>query len=80
MKHSNGFNDVRMNVVIKPIITFECLIIKRSYKSHGVKTEKVLLYRNNAIIVFYSKFVLSKTSVRHDKSCFSARAGKTHLC
>ena len=29
-----------MDVVIKRNITFECLIIKRNYKSHGVKIEK----------------------------------------
>ena len=27
-------------------LAFECLIIKRSYKSHGMKIEKVLLYWN----------------------------------
>ena len=42
MKHSNGLK-WRVNVVLKPGLAFECLIIKRSYESHGIKIE-VFLY------------------------------------
>ena len=42
MKHSNEL-ERRVDVVLKFGLAFECLIVKRRYKSHGIKIEKVLL-------------------------------------
>ena len=59
MKHSNGLQWF-VNVILKSGLAVECLIIKRNYKSHGMKIEKVLLYRNYAIFLWVAK----KTSVK----------------
>ena len=54
MKHSNGLR-WPLNVVLKPGLIFECIIIKRSYKSHEIKIGNVLLYRNCALFYGWHK-------------------------
>ena len=44
-----------MNVVLKPGLSFEFLVIKRSYESHGMKIEKVLLYWEYALFLVVAK-------------------------
>ena len=50
MKHSNTLKR-RVNVVLKPDLTFECVIIERSYKSHEIKMKFFLLYRNYGLFL-----------------------------
>ena len=54
MKHYNGLK-WSVKVILKPGLAFECLILKRSYKSHGRKTVKVLLYWNYALFFWVAK-------------------------
>ena len=50
MKHSNRLK-WHLNVVLIPALTFECLIIKRNCKSHGLKLEELLLYQKYALLL-----------------------------
>ena len=54
MEHSNGLQ-LFVKVTLKSGVIVECLIIKRNYKSHRRKIEKVLLYRNYAIFLRVAK-------------------------
>ena len=44
-----ALQQVKMNVVLKPRLIFNCLIITRNYKSREMKIEQFLLYRNYAL-------------------------------
>ena len=52
MKHSNG-----LKWHFKRGLALECLIIEISYKSHGMKIEKVFLYRKYALFAGDKKLV-----------------------
>ena len=52
-----------MDVVIKRNITFECLIIKRNYKSHGVKIEKGFAILSK-LRTFFKKVWLKKSLIK----------------
>ena len=50
MMRPNGLK-WRVNVVLKPDLTLECVIIERSYKSHEIKVKIFLLYRNYGLFL-----------------------------
>ena len=54
MKHPDRLK-WHVNVVIKPGLNFECVIIKRSYKSYGMKIENVMLDQNYALFLRVAK-------------------------
>ena len=59
MEYSSGLQWF-VNVILKSGLAVKCLITKRNCKSHGIKIEKVLLYRNYAVFLRMSKKTLLK--------------------